>query len=74
VPKYWEYKDGIYFKVYGQQFFRDHQGKRLRFSANGTDFIDTRLVLDQATVTALPTDAADLPRQEEVLGTARPTP
>jgi hypothetical protein len=72
VPKYWEYKDGVYFKVYGPQFFRDHQGKRLRFSANHTEFIDTGLVLDQATVAALPTDAAELPRQEEVLGIARP--
>ena len=46
IPKYWEYKDGIYFKVFDPQFFQDHKGQPLRFSENGTDFIDTGLKLD----------------------------
>ena len=41
IPKYWEYKDGIYFTVLDPQFFVDHKGKRLRFSQNGVDFFDT---------------------------------
>src|SRR5215470_4535652 len=41
IPKYWEYKDGIYFTVLDPQFFADHKGKRLRFSQNGVDFFDT---------------------------------
>jgi hypothetical protein len=41
IPKYWEYKDGIYFTVLDPQFFADHKGKRLRFSQNGTDFHDS---------------------------------
>src|SRR5262245_6794587 len=32
IPKYWAYKDGIYFKVFDPQFLHDHQGKPLRFS------------------------------------------
>lgn len=46
IPKYWEYKEGIYFKVFDPQFFQDHKGQSLRFSPNGTDFIDTGLKLD----------------------------
>ena len=45
IPKYWAYKDGVYFKVFDPQFFQDHQGQSLRFSQNGTDFTDTRLKL-----------------------------
>src|SRR5499426_4424168 len=41
IPKYWEYKDGIYFTVLDPQFFVDNKGKRLRFSQNGVDFFDT---------------------------------
>jgi hypothetical protein len=48
IPKYWEYKDGIYFKVFDPQFFEDHKGQPLRFSENGADFVDTGLKLDGA--------------------------
>lgn len=41
IPKYWEYKDGIYFTVIDPEFFADHKGKRFRFSQNGVDFYDT---------------------------------
>lgn len=41
IPKYWEYKQGIYFKVFDPQFFADHKGEKLRFSQNGINFIDT---------------------------------
>ena len=63
IPKYWEAKDGIYFKVFDPQFFEDHKGERLRFSQNGTEFVDTKLRL------AAPRrhGGGKLPRQEEVL-------
>jgi hypothetical protein len=69
IPKYWAYKDGIYFKVFDQQFFRDHQGESLRFSQNGTDFIDTGLKLaapDSSAKTSV-SDVTKLPRQDDVL-------
>lgn len=65
VPKYWEYPEGIYFTTVDPQFFQEHRGGRLRFSSNGTDFIDTGLVLSEADV--VPQDAADLPDQSDVL-------
>jgi hypothetical protein len=70
IPKYWEYKDGIYFKIFDPQFFSDHQGQALRFSHNGTEFIDTGLVLPQPDVgpQASSTEAADLPKQADALG------
>jgi hypothetical protein len=69
VPKYWQYKDGIYFKVYDPQFFSDHQGGALRFSHNGTDFVDTGLVLTQPDTIppASASDAAVLPQQADIL-------
>lgn len=69
IPKYWEYKDGIYFKVYDPQFFRDHAGEALRFSPDGTEFIETGLVLTSPDV--LPsavTETPDLPQQRDILG------
>jgi hypothetical protein len=45
IPKYWEYEHGIYFKVFDPQFFADHQGEQLRFSDNGTEFVDTGVKL-----------------------------
>ena len=45
IPKYWEYRDGIYFTVIDPQFLADHKGKRLRFSQNGVDFYDTGIKL-----------------------------
>jgi hypothetical protein len=41
IPKYWAYKDGIYFKVYDPHFVVEHAGESLRFSLDGVDFIDT---------------------------------
>jgi hypothetical protein len=41
IPKYWAYKDGIFFKVYDPTFFAKHQGKALRFSLDGAKFVDT---------------------------------
>ena len=46
IPKYWEYKEGIYFKVFDPQFFEDHKGQPLRFSENEADFTDTGLKLE----------------------------
>jgi hypothetical protein len=65
IPKYWEYPEGIYFTMFDPQFFQDHRGGALRFSSNGTDFIDTGLVLGEVEVVAQ--DTADLPEQADVL-------
>jgi hypothetical protein len=69
VPKYWEYPEGIYFKVFDPNFFADHRGQALRFSANRTDFIDTGLVLAESGEGAefRAVEPTDLPRQEDVL-------
>jgi hypothetical protein len=67
VPKYWQYKDGIYFKVYDPEFLADHAGGQLRFSPNGTDFIDTGLTLAPPNVVSSPTDTQDLPPQSDIL-------
>ena len=69
IPKYWEYKDGIYFKVYDPQFFRDHAGGALRFSPDGTEFIETGLVLaSPAILPSAATETPDLPQQRDILG------
>lgn len=67
IPKYWEYKDGIYFKVFDPQFFQDHQGQPLRFSQNWTDFIDTGLKLPAQDSGAQNSAKTKLPRQDDVL-------
>jgi hypothetical protein len=71
IPKYRDYKGGIFFKVVDPQFFRDHQGQPLRFSANRKDFIDTGLKLPAPTAPTAGAPAAaassQLPRQEDVL-------
>jgi hypothetical protein len=56
IPKYWEYRHGIYFKVFDAQFFADHKGQQLRFSQNGSDFIDTGIRL------SVPAPIAEKPR------------
>lgn len=66
IPKYWQYADGIYFRVYDPEFFTDHAGERLRFSSNGTDFVETGLTLVPPDNT--PTDARNLPGRSELLG------
>ena len=68
VPKYWQYKDGIYFKVYDPGFLADHDGGQLRFPPNGTDFIDTGLTLTTPNVVSSSTDTQDLPPQSDILG------
>src|SRR5262249_22570985 len=35
IPKYWAYKDGIYFKVFDPNFLAEHHGQPLRFSLDG---------------------------------------
>jgi hypothetical protein len=72
IPKYWEYSDGIYFKVFDPQFFQDHKGQPLRFSPNGTDFIDTglKLAAPRATTQGVPASSVDLPAQDDALSTA----
>jgi hypothetical protein len=69
VPKYWEYKDGIYFKVFDPEFFAEHKGERLRFSQDEQKFIDTGLKLAAPAAAAKKTSAKAraLPRQEDVL-------
>ena len=72
IPKYWEYKDGIYFTVLDPEFFAEHKGKRLRFSQNGVDFHDTGMKLAAPTTPAAGRSkskgkAARLPSQTEVL-------
>ncbi|MET0418222.1 MAG: hypothetical protein ABW022_19590 [Actinoplanes sp.] len=67
VPKYWQYARGIYFKVYDPQFLADHAGEPLRFSANGTEFIETGLTLAAPDLVSSPAEAHDLPRQDDIL-------
>jgi len=67
IPKYWEYKNGIYFKVFDQQFLADHAGERLRFSETGSEFIDTGVKLPAPTSKGSRGETKDLPLQSEVL-------
>jgi hypothetical protein len=70
IPKYWQYREGIYFKVFDPQFFLDHQGDRLRFSRDGSDFVDTGLRLSRPASRAKKGSrraAAKLPLQADVL-------
>jgi hypothetical protein len=71
IPKYWQYVAGIFFKIYDPQFFADHAGGALRFSADaGAHFIETDLTLTGPDVlpesvtadTELPTQRAMLER------------
>jgi hypothetical protein len=64
IPKYWAYKEGVFFKVFDPQFFQDHRGQSLRFSANGVDFADTGLSLAPP---AAVEDLTTLPRQDDLL-------
>jgi hypothetical protein len=68
IPKYWPYKEGIYFKVFDPQFFADHQGQLLRFSPDGSEFVDTGLKLDTPQPpSAAVSDVSQLPLQAEAL-------
>ena len=66
VSKYWEFTDGIYFIVLDPQFFARQQGKKLRFSQNGTDFFDSSAELAPAPSVA-ESNAIRLPLQADVL-------
>lgn len=70
VPKYWEYEHGIYFKVFDPQFFADHKGKKLRFSQNGRDYIDSGKKLAAPPESPRKGKGARLPPQAEVLNDA----
>ena len=69
IPKYWTYRQGIYFKVFDPQFFIDHKGGKLRFSQNGTSFTDTGLKLVAPKVPKKKSSraAARLPLQDDLL-------
>ncbi|MDM0109658.1 hypothetical protein QTH97_32390 [Variovorax sp. J22R24] len=70
IPKYWAYVKGIYFKVFDAGFFAQHNGEKLRFSADGTEFLDTGLKLVAPRGSARQDslhDTTSLPRQSEVL-------
>jgi hypothetical protein len=69
IPKYWEYKDGIYFRVFDPQFFAEHKGERLRFTQDEQKFIDTglKLAAPSSVSTRASAKAQKLPRQEDVL-------
>jgi hypothetical protein len=70
VPKYWQYRAGIYFKIFDPRFFDDHAGAALRFSHNRTDYVDTGLVLDRPDVSRQLSagEVSALPEQAAVLG------
>ena len=70
IPKYWEYPDGIYFKVLDEAFLAEHEGERLQFSENGTEFVDTGVKLPGPGPT--PAKVSRLPRQGEVLRESAP--
>lgn len=69
IPKYWEYNDGVYFKVVDPQFFADYEGEPLRFSQDGTRFIDTGLKLapPKSNVKTSARDVRKLPLESDVL-------
>lgn len=69
IPKYWEFPGGIYFKVLDEEFLAEHQGEKLRFSENGTDFIDTgkKLPGPGASRATRAADVRRLPLQSDIL-------
>ena len=74
IPKYWEYPGGIYFKVLDEEFLSKHQGQALRFSENGTEFIETgvRLPGPRARRARRPVAVGELPLQSDVLSEPAP--
>ena len=75
IPKYWEYPGGIYFKVLDEEFLADHQRQPLRFSENGTDFIETGVKLPGPSGSRAKrvADVRQLPLQSDVLNEAAPS-
>lgn len=76
IPKYWEYAEGIYFKVTDPTFLTRHAGHALQFSTNGKEFVDTGKKMEANQVESSrefgqqqPAGLANvLPTQAEVLG------
>lgn len=70
IPKYWAYKDGIYFKILDAEFLAEHDGHPLRFSPdNGTTFIETgkKLISPKGKALKAALSADPLPPQKDVL-------
>jgi hypothetical protein len=69
IPKYWEYKDGIFFKVFDPNFLAQHRGQPLRFSFDGVNFIDTgkKLPSQKQKGRRSTNGEASLPLQSDVL-------
>ena len=69
IPKYWAWREGVYFKVFDPQFFADHQGEKLRFSQDGNKFTDTGLKLSAPSAADKKSARAKerLPLQDDVL-------
>jgi len=69
IPKYWAYKDGIYFKVFDPNFLTEHDGQPLRFSLDGVHFIDTgkKLINRKPKAHRAAHAALKLPLQSDVL-------
>jgi hypothetical protein len=77
IPKYWEYPEGIYFKVYDPGFFDEHADRPVRFSADhGQTFEETGLTLGRPGRPEAATGrTTNLPEQTDVLlGTASTPP
>ena len=70
VPKYWVYRQGIYFKVFDPRFFDDHAGEPVRFSLDGSEFVDTGLRLGASPFAGSvhPGSSTLLPKQDDLLG------
>ncbi len=74
IPKYWAYREGVFFKIFDPQFFQDHREQSVRFSENGVDFVDTGLklaLLPPGPEKLTAKDLAKLPSQEDVLKSRR---
>jgi hypothetical protein len=69
IPKYWAYKEGIYFKVFDPGFLAEHAGEPLRFSLDGVHFIDTgkKLTYRKPKAQRSATAAPKMPLQSDVL-------
>ena len=69
VPKYFAYEKGVYFKVFDPQFLAEHDGQSVRFSLDGTEFLDTGLKLEKtkAVVEAAALAKSPLPEQADAL-------
>jgi hypothetical protein len=74
IPKYWEYPGGIYVKVLDEAFLEEHKGEMLRFSENGTHFVDTGVKLPGPAIRRgrRGTDIRSLPLQSQVLRESAP--